>query len=346
MKLIDAHLHAREAGTAEFNEVMPIYSALSAGVYMMNFAKPLDISGSASVDFIFEYRWEITQAVKNAGNPKHRALLMPVMADIWTPRDLRFFIDECRASKLPIAGFKLFAPGQSTNAGYAPTTEKAAQLIDVLEEKNMPLALHMEDPEEMDFSEKESSAVENILPKLVLRNGTRRKMPISMEHISTAAGRRAVRALNLNFTITPHHLGLDQEKLGIKNPKDAEAELKKNPHLFCKPVINRLADHEALALEFSKMGDNCMLGSDSAPHDSAKKLGDSPAAGIFMGGTMMAYLAAGADVETIGKYSANAADFYRLEMSDLPDAVAPDESALRKVFNARDMMVAVRKAHR
>ncbi|MDR1027298.1 MAG: hypothetical protein LBL46_02690 [Rickettsiales bacterium] len=353
MKIIDAHLHAREPGSVEFDEVMPIYSALSAGVYMMNFATPLDLSSpDAAIDRVAEYHAEIMGAAKNAGNRRHRAYLMPVMAADWTPSRLWRFLGAAVRAKLPLAGFKLFTPGQSTNAASAPTTEQAAPLIDVLEEADIPLALHMEDPDEPILANKEAAAVCRILPWLLSRAGARRDMRISMEHISTAEGLTAAREYGLRYTITPHHLAVSREMLGARRPESAEEKLKMNPFLFCKPIIGSSGDRATLAWRFAKMDGDIMLGSDSAPHDQSKKVHgagipvENPAAGIFMGGTLAAYGVALGDMtrDYAEKYSVNAAEFYRMDLDRMDDAKEPDESGLKRVFNARDLIADLHRA--
>jgi len=350
MKIIDAHVHAREAGTPEFNETVPIYSANSAAVYMMNFPKPLDLQSLDDAGkYMQNYYTAIKYAAGNAGNPDHYAMLMPVLAEDMTPAQLRMFIIMMNSvGGVPLAGFKLFPKGQSTNSGYAPSLEQAQALIDVLEETGMPLALHMEDPDEPDVSKKEHSAMEKILPQLVTRNGKSRNMKISVEHVSTPYALCEVLNYGLWCTITPHHLGLCQEDFGIDNPSDADHILSTTePYFYCKPILQTQENQNYLRNFWVHGGYNkLMLGTDSAPHLIEKKESGTPPAGIFMGGAVLAYKDfAGKDGMTnkrIKEYSENAARFYGIDMVTLPDAKMPDESHLQHVMNVRHLAKAER----
>jgi len=342
MKIIDAHVHAREAGTPEFNETVPIYSANSAAVYMMNFPKPLDLQNlSDAVWFMRNYHTAIMDAAGKAGNPNHYAMLMPVLAENMEPVQLRQFIKMMKGiGGVPLAGFKLFPKGQSTNSGYAPSLEKACTLIDVLEEMKVPLALHMEDPDEPNVSKKEQSAMENILPKLINRGRWPSDINISIEHISKTYGLIMALENNLWCTITPHHLGLCQEDFNIDDPRNAENILSTTePYFYCKPIIQARGSQRFLH-NFWLQGeyDRLMPGTDSAPHSILKKDSESPPAGIFMGGTVWAYerLLRDQNVSALlERYSRNAAQFYGIEMAGLPDAEVPNETWLHNVRNMR-----------
>jgi dihydroorotase len=340
MKIFDAHLHAREADSAEFAEVMPIYSALSAGVYMMNFKIPLNPADlSAAMSVVRGYDRAIAVTAAAAGNPDHVALLMPVLSKNMRPDDLGRLIDAMRNEDIPLAGFKLFSPGQSTNSDYAPPLGQALELIDVVEERRANLALHLEDPDQANASAKEESAVRNILPKIVMRRDRRRDMGISIEHVSTAAGLAAAHRWSLNYTITPHHLGLCQEMLGIADPATAEAALRMQPYFLCKPIVQTMANVLNLRDAFISADDHLMLGSDSAPHIAGKKESFPPAAGIFMGPTAAAYRAVIGDAPNFWKklenLSENAAKFYGLTPNALPEAKGPSEDSLRSVRSVR-----------
>ena len=205
----DFHLHAREATTPEFKQVIPVYTAYSAGLYMMNFKDPLDLSDiGAAVAFLHDYEMAIKDIAKSVGHEHHRVLLMPCFANTWQPKELDAFIKSCEANEIPLAGFKYFCQGQSTNAGYAPSVKQAAGLINVVAEHGKPMAFHLEDPDEPDVLKKEKSAVEKILPRLICRDGRRLDGKFSIEHISTEHSLKIARSLGLHYTITPHHMGL------------------------------------------------------------------------------------------------------------------------------------------
>jgi len=367
--LIDAHVHAREQWTDEFRETVPIYSANSASVYMMNFKKALDLSHlDNAVELCREYYRAIMDLAFTAENPLHRALLMPVLAESWEPEQLRSFIKMVKGSDIPLAGFKLFTQGQSTNSGYAPSIAKAQKLIDEVESAGLPLCLHMEDPDERNASKKEVSAIQKILPQFVERNGKPRDMKISVEHVSTWETLREVVDRGLWCTITPHHMGLCQEDFGIIFPDMAETMLRtREPYFYCKPILQTRKNQKALRKFWMGGGyDKLMPGTDSAPWTIEDKESAAPHAGIFLGGAFRAYLEVGCGVEVdttmpkvagsarslgesgnadidairplIQNYSLNAARFYGINPATLPAARVPDEKSLFFVQNGRTVL--------
>ncbi|MDR2685549.1 MAG: hypothetical protein LBB23_02110 [Rickettsiales bacterium] len=356
MKLINAHLHAREDHTAEFREVMPIYTTDSAGIYMMNFPKPLELDDvKAAVHYCAKYENAILNAARAAGNPKHLPLLMIVLNETMTPSQLGKFIERARADGLGLAGFKLFSKGQSTNAGYAPTLEQAKGLIDVLETEEVPLALHMEDPDEPNASLKEEAAISKTLKQIVHDGHRVRKLKVSLEHISTRAAIQAVTKYNLNYTINPAHMWLCQEDFEITDLSAAEETLsKKYPFFFCKPILQTMRNRDLLWDIFAAdQSGRLMPGTDSAPHDRAKKTGDKPMAGIFMGGTFDAYMksatwegAAPWLAKRLEKLSKNAAEFYNMNWDDLVDAKNPNYEALDRVVDVRTLSIKTQRGGR
>jgi len=331
--IFDAHVHAREADSIEFNEVIGIYTALSGAVYMMNFPNPLDLSNVfEAVDFCKKYYADIME-VAGKVNSRHRALLMPVLNETMRPDQLESFI---KRADFPLAGFKLFPKGQSTNSGYAPSTELAQNLIDVVQAEGLPLALHLEDPDEPDASKKEASAIKNILPLLIDKDGKQRDMKISIEHISTTDAIQAVVERNLHCTITPHHLLWCQEDFGITDPSQAEGILSREyPYFFCKPLIQTKYNQFFLKQFWQSGYKGIMLGSDSAPHREANKIveeGKTPFAGAFLGDANTSYNQT--SLGRVSEYSKNGAEFYLGGgVYQLSSAMQPDESNLVKVKN-------------
>jgi len=342
MIIFDAHVHAREAGTPEFNEVMPTYASYSGAVYMMNFVNPLTLSDiPQDVEFCHKYAAAIMAQAVKAGNPSHLALIMPVLNNQMTPQNLEKFIKHARAFDIPLAGFKLFTQGQSTNSGYAPDIKLAQKLIDVIEDAGLPLALHLECPDEPDPSKKEEAAFRRVLPKFIEKGGHQRDMKISVEHISTEHGLMEVLCRNLSCTITPHHIAFNQEQFGITDPSQAEKVLSgTEPYYFCKPIIQTSRNQYMLLHFWLDGGYACqlMLGSDSAPHTADKKQGRPPAAGIYMGDVRESYqYGKTQDVsDLIEKYSLNAAAFYGISQETLkPAAPCKNKNDLTNVVNIR-----------
>jgi len=346
----DAHVHPRELPTVEFGESLPIYARNYFAVYMLNFEKPLDISDPlAACIFLQEYVDEIGEVARLCGNPKHIPLLMPVLNDQMTPTALDRFIAGAEDIRFPLAGFKLFPRGQSTNSGYAPPLDLAVKLIDVVEAHGLPLALHLEDPNEPNASKKEESAIRNILPKIVYKdgkkNGKRRHLPIIGEHLTDEYSVREAMRLDLWMTITPHHLVISQEALGITDPSQAEYILQtKYPYFYCKPIVQTRKNQEWLR-DFWLSGKygKLMIGTDSAPHTIDKKEANPPKAGIMFGDAELAYDLVGPSASyLVERYSLNACKCYGLNPTpaDIEEykrnRTGPNEDTLFRVKNGRD----------
>ncbi len=128
----------------------------------------------------------------------------------------------------------------------------------------MPLLVHGEeiDPE-VDVFDREAVFVERRLAPLLKEFPSLR---VVMEHLSTKVAVEFVRsaAPQLGATITAHHMEFTRtDWLGHGN----------RAFLCCMPVIKKKEDRHALR-EAATSGDACFfLGTDSAPHPVARKLG-------------------------------------------------------------------------
>ena len=108
------------------------------------------------------------------------------------------------------------------------------------------------------------------------------RLKIIIEHLSD---HRSLSLLdefsNIYATLTMHHITLDINALlgGTLQP-----------HYFCKPVLKRVVDREALARYALSANPKVSFGSDSAPHSLQAKLTQG-AAGIFSAPNLLAQLA-------------------------------------------------------
>ncbi len=110
------------------------------------------------------------------------------------------------------------------------------------------------------------------LPTLEALHGRFPKLRIILEHCSTRAALDAVASLGPSVagTITAHHLSLTID------------DWAGDPFCFCKPVAKTPEDRDALLRAVVFGSGKFFLGTDSAPHDRAKKKGeDGVAAGVF-----------------------------------------------------------------
>ncbi|MDR0449311.1 MAG: hypothetical protein LBG89_02520 [Rickettsiales bacterium] len=346
MIIFNAHDHFRKPDSEEFKEAAPIFTKDSGGVAMMNFPEPLDITTPfKAVDFCFSYVDEIMAVAKAGGQMDYNLRLMPVLHNKMTRDDLENFIAAARAANLPLGGFKIFTPGTSTNSGTAPLVEQAPELIDAIENMGEILAIHMEDPNPAVLvSDKEESAMENVLKKYLMKDGKQRKMKISLEHLSTKRAVETAEEYGLKYTLTPHHLAFCLEDFGITDAAAVEKSLTQNPYFWCKPVIQFRKNMEFLREHWLNGSDNIMLGTDAAPHTKAKKEATPPMAGIFMGETKASYEFAFPNnyiYNLLERYSKNAADFYGVDFDALPHAMpaAAVEKNLAQVMNVRALAI-------
>jgi dihydroorotase len=151
--------------------------------------------------------------------------------------------------------------------------------LDAMEERGLVLCVHGEDPEAASLDRETA-----FLPRVeeLLRRWPR--LRIVLEHLSTAeavdfvaSGPRTIAA-----TLTAHHLLYTIDDLlggGL------------NPHLFCKPVLKSAGDREALRKAAFSGSPNFFFGSDSAPHQRAKKESASAPGGVYSAPTAIPALA-------------------------------------------------------
>jgi len=246
---LDMHLHFREGAMLEL--VAPLSAATFAGgVVMPNLVPPVDHQ-----ERLLAYIEEIRACVPD-----------------FEPYMTLFFRDysesELAAAKPHILGIKLYPQGATTNsdAGVASLAE-ARRVMAMMEEMEIPLLVHGEDPDAFVMDREGSflstyAELAEAFPKL----------QITMEHITTAGAVELLdRHENLRATVTVQHLVCTLDDLAGGHF---------NPHLFCKPILKRPEDREALvgaALSHPKL----MFGSDSAPHPIDKKECCGCAAGCF-----------------------------------------------------------------
>jgi len=246
---LDMHLHFREGEMLKV--VAPLTAAhFAGGVIMPNLVPPVD-----NEERLLAYREEIRASVPD---------FEPYMTLFFRG----YTESELAALKPHILGIKLYPQGATTNsdAGVASLKE-AERVMAMMQDMDIPLLVHGEDPDQF-VMDRETG----FLPTYAELAQKFPKLKITMEHITTAA---AVALLdhheNLRATVTVQHLicTLDDVAGGLLNP-----------HLFCKPILKRPEDREALveaALNHPKL----MFGSDSAPHPIDKKECCGCAAGCF-----------------------------------------------------------------
>jgi dihydroorotase len=136
----------------------------------------------------------------------------------------------------------------------------------------MPLLVHGETPHaEVDVFDRETHFIDAVLQPLLERF---RGLRVVLEHITTE---RAVAFVSgarpgVAATITPQHLLHNRNAIfagGIR------------PHYYCLPILKRERDRQALLVAATGGNPRFFLGTDSAPHERARKENACGCAGMF-----------------------------------------------------------------
>ncbi len=248
---LDMHLHLRE-GTM-LQTVTPLSTQAFAGaVIMPNLVPPV-----TSRERLERYRAAIHAASQGQAFTPYMTLFFQPY-DTATLRDLR----------PDIIGIKLYPAGVTTNSetGVRAIAD-AAPTLTIMQDLGIPLLVHGETHGFVLDREREFLP---IYDQLATRFP---KLTIVMEHITT---QEAVAFLdrypNVYATVTLQHLlyTLDDLAGGLLQP-----------HLFCKPLVKRPEDRNALLTAALSAHPKLMFGSDSAPHPQSTKECSGCAAGVF-----------------------------------------------------------------
>ncbi len=255
----DMHLHLRDA---DMLEVVCPHTAreFARAIVMPNLFPPVTTVGQA-----LDYRQRIKGA---AGKLDFRPLMTLYLTDQTTPEEIR------KAAAHPeVLGVKLYPAGATTNSSLGVTRlSKVMPALEEMARTGLVLQVHGEvtDPH-VDIFDREAEFIEQALQPLV------RELPelkVVLEHITTADGAQFVEegSDQLAATITAHHLWFSRNDLfkgGIR------------PHYYCLPILKREQHRHAL-INAATSGKDCFfLGTDSAPHNQARKESACGCAGIY-----------------------------------------------------------------
>lgn len=251
---LDMHLHLRDDDMLKL--VAPLTSKSFAGSLVMpNLLPPI-----TTKEALLSYKQRIKEATKE---------------DIFTPYVTIFFQVDYSYSFLKdikdeIIAVKLYPFGVTTNSETGVSSMDVEILRPTLESMSklgIPLCVHGETKGFVMDREKEFLPIYESLA-INFPN-----LKIIMEHIST---KEAIALLdkydNLYATVTIHHLllTLDDVAGGMLNP-----------HNFCKPIVKRYEDRDALQEVVLQAHPKIMFGSDSAPHQKENKECHHGSAGVF-----------------------------------------------------------------
>jgi len=255
----DMHVHLRQ-GPELAGYVQDLAGPFARALVMPNTIPPI-----TTPEELAGYRASILEAAAPGG----RGLgLTPLMTF-----KIRPGMDRERIRALKRAGAvagKYYPQGVTTNSedGIA-ASETVRETIAAMEAEGLVLCLHGEEPG-AEALERERA----FLPRLAELAESFPSLRIVLEHVSSAPGIEAVRALpdRVAATVTVHHLLYTLDDLlggGL------------DPHLFCKPVVKSASDREAIQRVVLEGNRRFFFGSDSAPHLRKAKEGSRAAAGVY-----------------------------------------------------------------
>ena len=256
----DWHLHVRDG--AMLAAVLPATARhFARAIIMPNLVPPVVATADAVA-----YRTRILAALPK--NAAFTPLMTCYLTDATDPDDLE------RGFRGGVfAAAKLYPAHATTNSASGVTDiGKLHPVFARMEDIGMPLLMHGEDTGHgVDVFDRERVFIDRTLLPLLTAFP---RLRMVLEHLSTKEAVDVVRsgAPRLAGTITPHHLTetrTDMLGAGLR------------PDLYCMPVIKTAADRDALRAAATS-GDACFfLGTDSAPHQIARKYAAVCSAGVF-----------------------------------------------------------------
>ncbi|MCC6301270.1 MAG: dihydroorotase [Gammaproteobacteria bacterium] len=291
----DWHIHLRD-GAALGTTVAHAAAQFARAIVMPNLAPPVVTAEQA-----LAYRARILGHVP--AGAKFEPLMTLYLTDN-TPAD-----EILRAKAAGVAALKLYPAGATTHSESGVTAiEKVYPVLEAMQTHDLPLLVHGEvtDPA-IDIFDREAVFIERVLAPLIARFPALR---VVFEHITTRAAADFVTAApaTVAATLTAHHLLYNRNALlagGVR------------PHYYCLPVLKREADRQALLRAATSGSPKFFLGTDSAPHDRARKETACGCAGSYTAHAAIelyaeAFEQAGALDRLEGFASRFGPDFYRL----------------------------------
>ena len=170
-------------------------------------------------------------------------------------------------------GLKYYPAHATTNSAAGVTDLRHIdRVLERAETIGMPLLMHGEEVDpDVDIFDREAVFIDRRLGPLTERFPG---LKMTLEHLTTAVAVDFVRAKagQVAGTITPHHLELTRTDVLCAGVR---------PDYYCMPIAKTARDRRAIRAA-AVSGEACyFLGTDSAPHPLARKLGLPGAAGIF-----------------------------------------------------------------
>jgi dihydroorotase len=245
----DWHLHFRD-GDILAETVAATARCFDRAIVMPNLAPPVRDAADAE-----SYKQRIL-AARPAGS-NFEPLMTLYLTDRTTVEDIN------EAAKAGIKAVKLYPAGATTNSDAAVTNiDGLTDVFAALEANNMLLLVHGEVTDShIDIFDREKEFIDQRMGPITQKYPT---LKIVFEHITTKDAAEFVLAAdgNIGATITPQHLMLNRNDLLVGGIR---------PHNYCLPVLKRNIHQQALRDVVATGSDKFFLGTDSAPHEQAKK---------------------------------------------------------------------------
>ena len=245
----DWHLHFRD-GDILAETVAATARCFDRAIVMPNLSPPVRNATDAEA-----YKQRILAARPAGSN------FEPLMTLYLTDRTTADDINE--AAKAGIKAVKLYPAGATTNSDAAVTNiDNLGDVFAALEANNMLLLVHGEVTDShIDIFDREKEFIDQRMGPITQKYPT---LKIVFEHITTKDAAEFVLAAggNIGATITPQHLMLNRNDLLVGGIR---------PHNYCLPVLKRNIHQQALRAVVASGSEKFFLGTDSAPHEQAKK---------------------------------------------------------------------------
>lgn len=165
---------------------------------------------------------------------------------------------------------KYYPDGATTNSeGGIVDWRQIEKSLGAMESAGIVLCVHGEEPD-APVLQREAA----FLPRFIEIRRAFPRLPMVLEHVSSAEGVRAIRDCPdiTAATVTLQHLFFTLDDL-LGGSLD--------PHLFCKPVVKNDADRRSIAERILSGDSRFFFGSDSAPHPRRAKESAAGAAGSY-----------------------------------------------------------------
>lgn len=262
----DFHLHLRRG--AMMQNVLPSsMRQFARGLIMPNtLPKPILTWDDAN-----EYRKEILEATKKAEGIHFEPLTTIQLTDVTTSAMI------VAAREHNIVAGKAYPKGVTTNSHNGISDfRRLTPVLMQMQKEGLVLCIHGQQPGVFCL-DREKEFIDTL--QWIVK--TFRKLRVVVEHVSTAVMVNAVKHMppRVAATVTLHHLLLTLDDILCYNDGIKEGL---NPHHYCQPIPQRPEDRNALVEVVVRVGNpKFFFGSDSAPHDQAKKEACCGAAGVF-----------------------------------------------------------------